>query len=140
MIGTWTGTYRHLSKRIPEERRNMSTGFKMMITEFDGENFAGTIEDDLETGGTKGIGTVTGTILNSKVSFVKQMPVLTFLNSEGRNEMEDKPHRKVYYSGMLEGNTIHGGWRFKFGLGSIKKTMTLFLPTKGSWEMTKMEV
>lgn len=72
MIGTWIGTYKHESRRIPESKRNQITGFKIVVNEFDGVNFSGEVEDNIETGGMRGKGVIEGKLTNNKVDFVKK--------------------------------------------------------------------
>ena len=137
MVGIWIGTYKMGKGRLPKERRGGITKFILEITEFDGKRFSGFVEDDLESGGTKGRGEISGEIVNGKVNFIKQMPIATYhLKDEGRIE-ENKPHRKIYYSGILKENTIQGSWRFKFGFGRIKGRIAFFPASKGIWEMRK---
>jgi hypothetical protein len=137
MIGTWIGTYRHESKRIPEARRKQKTRFVMKINQYDGIHFSGTIHDDPETGGTRGTGIVKGKIKGSSISFVKQMPVQTSIDKNGMVIEEERKHRKIYYSGQMRENSAAGMWKFKTGIGFVRKKLALFLPIKGSWEMTK---
>src|SRR5262249_11740988 len=83
MQGTWIGTYKYDSKNHSGLNKRV-IGFTIVITDFDGINFQGTVTDDLESGGTKGEGVITGIIQNNKIEFVKQMPVLTLTNRKGR--------------------------------------------------------
>lgn len=138
MIGTWIGTYRHESKRIPELRRNQLTPFTIEITAFDGFHFSGTIEDDVLSGGTRGVGVIEGKLKNTSISFTKKMPILTYFTPENLLlEESDKPHRVIYYTGKFEEGKINGSWRFKFGIGRIERKWMIFLPIKGSWEMSR---
>lgn len=137
MKGTWIGTYKHESKRIPESKRNQFTTFKIVITEFDGINFSGEVEDDADTGGTRGKGIIEGQIINDKITFVKKMPIQTYLLPDGSLKEENQPHRKIYYSGTLDKDSIKGTWKFKFGIGKINNKIALFLPIKGKWEMKR---
>ena len=54
MLGNWTGTYKYLGTRFPEELRNRETKFTIEITDFDGIKFSGQVQDEPETGGMKG--------------------------------------------------------------------------------------
>jgi hypothetical protein len=137
MKGTWIGTYKHESKRIPESKRNQITMFKIVITEFDGINFSGEVEDDVDTGGTRGKGIIEGQIINGKITFVKKMPIQTYLLPDGSLKEENQPHRKIYYSGTFDNDSIKGTWKFKFGIGKINNKLALFLPIKGKWEMKR---
>lgn len=137
MKGNWTGTYQYLSKRIPEEFRNRETKFKIEIMEFDGCHFSGTVQDDLETGGMKGVGKIVGKVKNGIVEFVKEMPIQSVYMPDGSKIEEDKPHRKIYYSGHILNNQIEGVWRFKFGFGKVNNRLVIFPRSKGTWQLKK---
>lgn len=137
MLGNWTGTYSYSSKRIPQELFDQEVKFHINILHFDGSHFSGTVEDDFETGGTKGIGKVSGHIKNGLVTFVKEMPIQTLYFSDGSRIEEDKPHRKIYYSGKLRNNEIEGTWKFKLGIGIVKNRLAIFPRSKGTWKMKK---
>ena len=137
MIGKWTGTYKYLSNRIPEEIRNRETKFDIEIIEFDGNAFTGTVQDDLETGGMKGVGKIVGKINNGIVEFVKEMPIQSVYMPDGSKIEEEKPHRKIYYSGKISDNQIEGIWKFKFGIGKVNNRLVIFPRSKGTWKMKK---
>jgi hypothetical protein len=137
MLGNWTGTYTYLGNRLPEKVRNLETKFHIKINEFDGLNFSGIVEEDGATGGMSGIGKIEGKIENGMVYFVKRMPNLSVYFPDGTKVNEDKPHRKIYYSGKLEGEQLAGIWKFKFGFGKVKNRLTIFPRSKGKWEMKK---
>ncbi|WP_341900445.1 hypothetical protein [Fluviicola taffensis] len=137
MIGIWNGAYQHQSKRIPEDRRNQQTRFRIEITLFDGSNFSGTVEDDLKTGGTRGNGIIEGRLKGNQIEFIKKMPVHTSLDRKGNRIEEQKPHRNIYYSGELKNNLVKGTWKFKFGIGKFNDKWALFPAVKGVWEMAK---
>jgi hypothetical protein len=137
MLGNWTGTYNYSSKRIPEEIRKLETNFKIEIKKFDGVRFSGTIEDDQSTGGMKGIGKIEGNIKNGIVHFVKEMPIQSVYMPDGSKIEENKPHRKIYYSGKIIDNQIEGVWKFKFGIGKVNNRLVIFPRSKGTWKMKK---
>ncbi len=138
MTGTWIGTYQHKSKYTPAEIRNQPIGFTLEILDFDGINFSGTVEDHAGTGGTRGIGKIEGKIKNSNVWFIKIMPIRTILLGNKVIE-ENKPHRKIYYSGTYKQNSVQGTWKFKAGFGRVNQKIVFFPPVKGTWEMEKRE-
>jgi hypothetical protein len=137
MVGKWTGTYQYISKRTPEEIRNRATKFEIEIIEFDGITFTGTVKDDLETGGMNGVGKIVGKIRDGIVEFVKEMPNQSVYLPDGSKIEEEKPHRKIYYSGKLSDNQIEGIWKFKFGIGKVRNRLAVFPRTKGTWKMKK---
>ena len=136
--GIWKGFYQYNNKRLPESYSTSITGFTIEIKSFDGKNFEGTVFDDLESGGTRGIGTITGKIKNNKISFVKKMPVSTIVYPDGTVVEEDKPHRNIYYQGILEHKVFKGTWRFKFGI-SFRGGIFLYPASKGTWQMEKTD-
>ena len=138
MKGIWTGKYKHENKRIPEERRNQWTKFKIEITKFDGKNFSGEIEDDLDSGGTRGKGIIEGKLNNNKIEFVKKMPIQTILLPDGTRNESIRPQRNIYYSGLLEDGFFKGSWKFKWGIRRVNNKVALLLPIKGIWEMRKV--
>jgi hypothetical protein len=137
MKGTWTGTYKYQLKSHPELNKG-ETGFVLTITEFDGVNFKGIVIDDLETGGTKGEGTIDGTFDNGIINFVKQMPVLTMgIRNKGTKEFPVK-HKPIYYTGTLNSeNLFVGEWKMKGGITFNKYVIALSLNGKGTWKMSK---
>lgn len=139
MKGKWKGFYTQSSARLPEKIRTQETKFEVEITAFDGQKFSGTVQDDLATGGTRGIGKISGTIQNGTVNFVKEMPVQSVYTKEGSIIEEDRPHRKIYYSGKIKNNEIEGIWKFKLGLGTFNNRLVIFPKSKGTWKMKRTE-
>jgi hypothetical protein len=137
MKGLWIGTYQHQSPRIPSELRNQITTFRIDITEYDGIHFSGTIEDDLETGGTRGIGTIKGKVRKGKISFVKQMPIATYVLPDGERKESQQAHRKIYYSGRLQDTFFIGRWKIKSGIGKLENKFLFFYSISGIWQMEK---
>lgn len=137
MKGTWSGTYTYLNKRLSEELHKRETKFKIIIDQFDGVNFSGWVEDDIESGGMKGNGTIEGTLIKDKIKFIKMMPTQTVYLPDGSKHNENKPHRKIYYTGVKINNSIKGQWKFKIGFGRVNNRLALFLASRGLWEMKK---
>lgn len=137
MLGTWKGTYKHASKWIPEERRNQETSFTLEINKFDGIHFSGTVQDDIHTGGTRGIGKIVGSIRKDKISFIKQMPIRTIMLPDGSTIEELQAHPPIYYKGIIQKEAIAGSWKFRWRLGRVKGRIAFFPASKGSWEMKK---
>ena len=141
-IGHWIGQYK-FDKEVHQKMTGFaSTNFEIEITYVDNNNFFGTVQDDLTTGGTEGIGDIQGKVTGDVVEFVKQMPVMTLLiGKNGTRKTLNKKHRKIYYSGTFSSDkkSISGQWRFKFGFiwfGLIPIPVT---PTKGTWTMKLRE-
>jgi hypothetical protein len=140
MIGKWTGSYTYFSKRLPEEVRNRETKFEIEILVFDGIHFSGIVRDDLATGGMKGEGKIIGKIKNDKLEFVKEMPIQTVYMPDGSKIQEEKPHRKIYYTGVLSDKQMQGTWKFRFGMGIVNRRLVVFPPSTGNWRMTKNDL
>jgi hypothetical protein len=140
MVGKWTGNYTYFSKRLREEVRNRETKFEIEILVYDGIHFSGIVRDDLATGGMKGEGKIIGKIKNGKLEFVKEMPIQTIYMHDGSEIQEEKPHRKIYYRGVLSGKQMQGTWKFKFGMGIINHQLVIFPRSTGSWQMTKNDM
>lgn len=138
LTGIWKGYYQYENKRLPESYATRNTEFTIEITSFDGRNFEGKVYDDLESGGTRGIGIIEGKIKDNKIRFVKKMPVSTVVYPDGRVVEEDKPHRNIYYEGSFENNVFKGIWRFKFGI-EFRRGILVYPPSKGTWQMKKTD-
>src|SRR3569833_385539 len=100
--GKWEGTYSY-NNRVHQELKGVEgTKFEINITALDNGNFTGTVQDDLATGGTEGIGEITGHVNGNQIHFVKQMPVMTVLAlRDGSRKTYNKKHRKIYYKGTF---------------------------------------
>ncbi len=140
MKGKWNGKY-WFSGNVPETLKNRKTEFELIVDDYSNFKISGKISDNVEMGGTKGIGNFSGTVKGNKIKFVKRMPVSTSVLQDGTRIEEDKPHRPIYYKGIInsETNSIKGTWKFKIGFGFVKGRLAFFPGTKGEWEMNKTE-
>ncbi|MDO3628706.1 hypothetical protein [Mucilaginibacter sp. BT774] len=139
--GTWKGLYKYNNK-IHHELRREGTKFEISIIEINNDHFAGTVQDDLATGGTEGIGEITGHVTGNEVYFVKQMPIMTTLNPiNGARKTFNKKHPNIYYTGTFsdDGKSISGQWRFKAGFTLVGLLLIIGLANKGTWTMTLTE-
>ena len=140
--GLWTGYYKFDNEALQKTSGFEYTNFEITIQTIDKNCFAGIVEDNLETGGTEGVGEIKGNVFGEKVEFVKQMPIMTvIIDKKGTRKTFNKKHRPIYYSGTFSADkkTISGNWKFKFGfiwLGLLPIPIT---PTKGTWEMKLIE-
>ena len=140
MLGIWQGQYWFNNhKGLPEVLKNRKTNFNLEIIHFDNTKFSGIVQDDLETGGTPGIGTITGAIEGNKISFVKKMPVKTVIFSNGESKILKGKHPYIYYSGTCNSTTqiLTGNWKIKFGIHWIGIIPTLLFPINGEWVARK---
>lgn len=116
MLGTWKGTYTY---SIPDELKDdrlKEVGFTIQITSVQGSTFTGTVEDDQNTGGTPGVGKITGRFTDYTVQFDKEMPVYSHLDKNG-NHIQDssRKHPTIVYKGEFGGAKQYclGTWHFK---------------------------
>ncbi|PWN60259.1 hypothetical protein [Chryseobacterium viscerum] len=139
MIGTWKGKYKY-SVRQSSELYDKEIEFLLKITEFDGENFIGTVQDNDHNYGTRGIGTIKGKINDKNIEFIKQMPIKTTVSMNGKRiENEYEKHKPIYYTGISNlKNSYSGHWKFK-GADFINRLFHLLFAVKGTWEITKIE-
>ncbi|MFT5602151.1 MAG: hypothetical protein ACI9N1_002403 [Flavobacteriales bacterium] len=138
MEGKWEGTYWYLGK-LSKSLLDGRVGFEMTIYESKEVEFIGEISDKIEEGGTRGIGSVVGTVQKNKIEFVKQMPFKSVVMADGTRIEEKKKHRPIYYSGIIDefNGSIEGTWKFKKGIGFVNGRLALYGGTKGKWEMKK---
>ena len=138
MKGKWNGTYWYEGNATDSIKYRI-TPFQLIIEHVKGKKISGNVKDDTKMGGTKGVGTINGSIKGNKIKFVKRMPIHTVILHNGTRIEENKPHRPIYYKGIInkEGDHIEGTWRFKMGLGFVDGKIALFLGTRGFWEMKK---
>jgi hypothetical protein len=136
--GNWKGQYKYDDRTHQQLKKVDATNFEIDIIAIDGDHFTGIVQDDIVTGGTEGIGEINGKVIGNHVEFVKQMPVMTFIDTEGVRKILNKKQRKIYYSGTISGdqNTMTGQWRFKFGLVWVGIIPVLAKATHGTWTMT----
>jgi hypothetical protein len=140
--GKWKGVYKYNNQKYQEISGFEQTNFQLSIESFQNSVFRGTIQDDLSTGGTEGIGTIQGKINENRVEFIKEMPTLTlFIDNQGGRKIYNKPHPKIYYQGILSANqkTITGTWKIKFSIIWKGIIPIILLPTSGTWSIQNDE-
>lgn len=139
-LGQWTGYYSFKNKDFNKIRGFEKTFFDLEILSVKEDTFIGKIQDDLTTGGTEGIGEISGKIVGDRINFVKLMPVMTLLvDRKGTRKTYNKRHRPIYYTGQFtsDGETVAGTWQFKFGFVWIGIFPVPVIPSKGIWSMTR---
>ncbi len=138
MKGKWNGNY-WFSGDVPDALKDRKTEFELTIDDYSNFKISGTVYDHIEMGGTKGVGEFSGTVKGNKIRFVKRMPVRTVVLKDGTRIEEKKPHRPIYYKGMIDFKTglIKGTWKFKIGIGFVKGQLVFYPGTNGEWEMRK---
>jgi len=135
MQGTYKGTYTyHKHPRL----MGQETKFTIIITDCDGTSFTGTVTDDVENGGSRGEGTIKGSIKNDKIEFIKQMPIMTLGTKDGKRIEVAKKHRPVDYSGTFIGDTFEGDWKIKRGMIFNTFLIAFGIGTTGTWKMAKV--
>jgi hypothetical protein len=141
-IGRWNGDYSFSNQEINKARGFGKTNFHIDILTVDDNNFIGTVQDDLNTGGTEGVGEVKGKVTGDKIEFVKLMPIMTLLvDKKGTKKTFNRKHRPIYYTGQFSSDrkTISGNWKFKFGFIWMGIIPIPVVPSKGTWTMKLKE-
>jgi len=136
--GTWKGQYKYDDKFHQKLKGVDATNFEIIITSTEGDRFNGSVQDDLTTGGTEGIGEIVGKISGDKIEFIKQMPVMTVMvDKKGTRKTFNRKQRKIYYTGVFSNDrkTITGQWQFKFGFIWIGIIPIPVQANKGTWAM-----
>jgi len=133
----WTGSYTYKSRKLQARTGLDQTNFEIDITFSEGDRFSGTIIDVATTGGTEGVGEISGAITGDSIEFVKRMPVRTVFIGKMMRAMHGKQHRDIYYSGTLspDAKSASGKWRFKLGFGFIGLLPALYFQIPGVWSM-----
>ena len=140
--GLWTGYYKFNSADVQKLSGFDRTDFEITIQNVEKNNFTGIVKDNLETGGTEGIGEIKGTIFGNQIKFVKQMPVMTIIvDKKGTRKILNRKHRPIFYSGIIstDGKFISGDWKFKFGFIWFGLLPIPVPSNKGTWEMKLIE-
>jgi len=140
--GIWKGQYKYDDKLHQKLKGIDSTNFEIIVTSTANERFNGTVQDDLATGGTEGIGEIVGKVSGDKIEFIKQMPVMTLVvDKKGTRKTFNKKQRKIYYTGTFSDDRkiISGEWKFKFGFIWIGIIPIPVQATKGIWTMRLAE-
>lgn len=136
MIGKYKGSYIYSNERIQQSLSRDKTIFNIDITEFDGVNFVGTVNE--EPCGQPGTGSIHGKIENNTISFIKQMQIAASITPEGKVKTYNSRHPKIYYEGKLVEDVYSGTWKIKFGFIFVGILPIPIPPTSGKWEMGKV--
>jgi len=145
MHGTYKGFYKYDRKVHREAIGFGKTYFTIIITETSRNKFAGTVEDDVFTGGMHGLGTISGEINERTISFTKQMPkamsiVFDRSGTGKRKEMSHRKHSPIYYTGTeIKTGKYAGTWKIKAGISAGILWFIMGIKTTGTWEMTKAD-
>ncbi|WP_028980272.1 hypothetical protein [Sporocytophaga myxococcoides] len=140
--GKWKGTYYY---NIPKEISDIEVGhvdFVITILSVKRSEFEGTVEDNIEMGGTPGIGKIKGRCTDTHIYFEKFMPVYGFIKRNGEHHIDhNKKHPVLIYEGLFSQNkrNITGSWKFKKRLVFWKGIIPMFISTgNGSFVMTQL--
>jgi len=142
MVGIWKGSYKYKNQSVQEIMGYAQTYFTIKIEKFDGVNFEGIVEDDVDSGGMKDAGKIIGRIIKGRIVFEKHIPKKRLLVSaiEIRTIPEEK-HPVLYYSGnwnTSDKNQISGQWKFKKQLAFFYGFLPYFFnPGQGTFEMKR---
>jgi hypothetical protein len=143
MVGTWRGKYTYDMPDIYKDDRTREVKFTIQITQVKGNAFMGTVEDDLKTGGTRGVGKIEGNFDKGQIRFNKNMPVLTQIDQAGNHiENARKRHPTIFYEGRFAPGKQYcaGTWRFKKKRLIWKGIIPLWItPISGQFSMEKVQ-
>jgi hypothetical protein len=116
MTGKWKGIYDYDHRKGLENANLTPVEFDLEIIAFENGSFNGQVKDNIEMGGTPGLGQISGRLNSDHIVFEKNMPIETmrFQNGEQRVR-KNRPHPTIVYSGKMEedGRKISGKWKFK---------------------------
>jgi hypothetical protein len=110
MKGTWTGFYKYDNPIHQRATGFEQTYFTIKIDSIEEGQFTGNVWDDIETGGMEGTGEITGSINESKINFVKQMPTEMLLYPDGERVTTNNKHKPIYYIGKLVKDKYGNQW------------------------------
>ena len=131
----WHGRYYYNNRSQQKLAGSDYTKFYIDLVFLSETRFTGTVTDDASTGGTPGIGNVSGTIVGDKIQFVKRMPVLEFTDRNARRTVGHKRHPNIYYSGALspDARSMSGEWKFKWVIMFRGVLPCIMLAISGTW-------
>ena len=119
--GKYHGFYQYDDKKHEKLREFDKTYFTIEITNSNGKQFNGWVEDDILTGGMEGKGAISGEIKQNRIYFVKQMPYQGLFLKDTIAEKyqleidKTRKHPPVYYEGnAINTNNYKGKWNFRF--------------------------
>lgn len=142
MKGKWKGFYTYDKEWIQEIIGYEKTIFHVTISKVDNDgNYYGSVEDDLETGGTPGIGILEGSKNEDVINFFKEMPIRAVIWGPKKMKLFPKKKQpKIYYTGTISKDlkTIKGSWKIKFGFLFLWFIPIPILPSSGKFEMKKL--
>lgn len=136
MVGKWNGFYTYDSQRLREFIGVEKTNFTIVVKSLENNHFTGTVEDDLLTKGTPGIGEIEGVMSIEKINFVKLMPIKAVLSFKNGMNTYPKKHKPIYYEGTFTSDkkSIEGTWKMKLGFSIFGYFVSLLSHT-GTWQM-----
>ena len=90
--------------------------FDLEIVASENGSFIGIVQDNIEMGGTPGVGQIIGRENNDLIVFEKNMPIEAMHFQNGDQKVnKNKKHPTIVYSGNLgqDRRTLRGNWKFK---------------------------
>jgi len=114
--GIWTGAYQYFLPQEFKDEKLINVNFTITIKNVKGNTFTGVVEDDLESGGTPGLGIIKGKFSDIGIEFNKNMPIHASIDEKGeRFTNEKKKHPTIIYKGDFSRSkkSIGGTWKFK---------------------------
>ena len=134
--GKWLGCYWFVGD-VAEKFKDRKTKFELIIDTSVRSKIRGHVSDDVETGGMKGVGRIIGRVKGNRINFIKLMPVMTITFKDGERIETDKPHKPIYYKGVINGTMIEGTWKIKSRFGIVNGRIFFSHQCIGKWTMKR---
>jgi hypothetical protein len=130
ILGDWDGFYSYESSRM-----GVDVPFRLSVVEESELGFAGSIQDDANSGGHPMAGKITGHKLpGQRIKFVKEMPV-GFFRTAGRSVIGGSCYRIHYQGNVGPDGRVQGEWNTRAGIIWYRWMPILHVPGRGKWEM-----
>lgn len=143
LVGIWKGFYTYNMPNEFKDEKMQKVEFIIKIGKVKGSNSWCAVEDNNETGGTHGVGQISGKYTDEGVQFDKNMPIHTVVNEKNEHiSVRSKKHPTMAYTGDFSRSKkrISGYWAFKkkklYWKGLIQKWLS---NGNGHFEMHKQE-
>ncbi|MBK9422413.1 MAG: hypothetical protein IPN44_15405 [Flavobacteriales bacterium] len=109
----------------------------MNIDTFNGQQFQGTVKEDMGTGGMSAVGEIEGTLKAGRLHFVKRMPLHEMMFNDGSRKTSQMQHAEIFYDGRLslDGASAEGTWKIRERFRMVGWKPMVFRTHSGKWMM-----